>query len=84
MTLLLVLCERRELDALVDTFGDWKEEGAHVLLHGVTNKAKDGFLLMHWAKPLPEGFKQRQLQEDDGILDFLIYDLTEQSHLVPA
>jgi len=81
---LLVLCERRELNALLDTFGDWKVEGAQILLHGVTNKAKDGFVLMHWSKPIPEGFKQKQLQGDKGILDFLVYECTDLRHVGPA
>ena len=79
MTKLTILCEKRELDALVDTFGDWKEEGAEILLYGATEKANDGFILMRWSRPIPQGFIQRQLKEDESILDYFTEDATDQS-----
>ena len=81
---LTILCDARELEALVDTFGDWREEGGNILLYGATEKTKDGFIVMQWSKPIPEGFKQQQLKEDDAILDFFTEDTTEQSNRVPA
>jgi hypothetical protein len=84
MTRLTVLCDRRELDDLVDTFSDWKAEGAEILLYGATEKANDGFILMQWSKPIPQGFIQRQLQEDESVLDFFTDDAPNQSQRVPA
>jgi hypothetical protein len=84
MKRLTVLCDRRELSALVDTFSDWKEEGAEILLYGATEKVNDGFILMRWSKPIPESFIQRQLQEDESVLDFFTDDATDQHDLVPA
>ena len=84
MTRLTILCEVRDLEALVDTFGDWKEEGGKILLYGATEKANDGFILMQWSKPIPEGFKQRQLHEEESILDFFTDDGMRKSHQVPA
>ena len=72
---LLILCHRREVDALVDVLEDWKDH-ARIVLYGSTNKAQDGFILMHWTQPIPKSFQLHQLHEDRDILDYLIYDLT--------
>ncbi len=73
---LLITCQRRDLTHLVDVLGDWKEDGdATIVLYGYTNKLQDGFLLMHWTVPVTEDFQQKQLKEDVGIIDYVVYDI---------
>jgi hypothetical protein len=76
--ILLVLCPKRALNAIVDELEDWKQEGVQVKLYGITPKAHDGFILMEWSKPIPESF-QTKLQVDDDILDYLTIDAAFQS-----
>ncbi len=79
MQTVLITCQRRDLDHLLDALGDWKQEGeAEIVLYGYTNKLQDGFLLMHWTKPITEGFQRMQLKEDPGIIDYVVYDLSRQ------
>jgi hypothetical protein len=78
--LILVLCSKRALNAIVDELDDWKQEGAQVKLYGITPKAQDGFILIEWSKPIPESF-QTKLQVDDDILDYLTVDASFQSVL---
>lgn len=73
MHALLILCQRRDLPHLVDVLGDWQGKG-NIILYGYTNKMQDGFILMHWNKLLTEGFQQKQLKEDPGIIDYLVYN----------
>ena len=77
MHALLIVCHRRDLDALVDVLADWKDK-ATIVLYGYTHKQQEGFILMHWNQPLPKPFQLHQLQQDQGILDYLVYDLTPQ------
>lgn len=83
MHMLLILCQRRDLDHLVDVLEDWQGEG-EIIRYGYTNKMQDGFILMQWNKPLTEGFQQKQLKEDPGIIDYLVYDTAQQSTPVTA
>ncbi len=79
MQAVLITCQRRDLDHLLDALGDWKQEGeAEIVLYGYTNKLQDGFLLMHWTKPITEGFQRMQLKADPGIIDYVVYDLSRQ------
>lgn len=79
MQTVLITCQRRDLDHLLDALGDWKQEGeAKIVLYGYTQKLQDGFILMHWTKPITEGFQRMQLKEDPGIIDYLVYDLSPQ------
>jgi hypothetical protein len=71
--MMLVLCRKRELDTIVDEFGDWQGEGVQVKLYGITAKAHDGFILLEWSKPIPERFSTK-LEKDGDILDSLTYD----------
>jgi hypothetical protein len=66
---LLILCGKRSLDSFVDELDDWKEEGATTLLHGITGKTGDGFLIVQWDKPVPSRFRQK-LREDEEVNDF--------------
>ncbi len=76
---LLITCQRRDLNHLVDALDDWKEGGdAKIALYGYTNKLQDGFILMHWTAPITEGFQQKQLKDDPGIIDYVVYDLESQ------
>lgn len=85
MQALLIICQRREVNHLVDVLGDWKEDGdATITLYGYTNKLQDGFILMHWTTPITENFQQKQLKEDPGIVDYLVYDLPPQPQATPA
>jgi hypothetical protein len=71
--MMLVVCRKRELDTLVDEYGDWQPEGVQVKLYGITTKAHDGFILLEWSKPIPERFLSA-LGKDEDILDSLTYD----------
>ncbi len=76
---LLITCQRRDLNHLVEVLDDWKQDGdAEVVLYGYTNKIEDGFILMHWTKPIPEGFQRKQLKADPGIIDYVVYDMSPQ------
>ena len=83
MHTLVILCQRRDLPHLVDALGDWQGEG-NIILYGYTNKMQDGFILMHWNQPLSEAFQQKQLKEDPGIIDYLVYDGSLQSIPITA
>jgi hypothetical protein len=72
-TMMLIVCVKRELDTIVDEFGDWQGEGVQVKLYGITEKAHDGFLLLEWSKPIPERFAAK-LKEDEDIIDSLTFD----------
>jgi hypothetical protein len=71
--MMLVVCRKRELNAIVDEFGDWQGEGVQVKLYGLTAKAQDGFLLLEWSMPIPERFDAK-LKEDEDIIDSLTFD----------
>ncbi len=71
MSVMLILCVKRHLDALVDELQDWKAEGASIFLYGITNKAHEGFIILEWGKPTPPRFSQK-LREDPDIVDFLV------------
>jgi len=73
--IMFVSCFKRMLNAIVDEFGDWKQEGAEVRLYGITAKADDGFILLAWNKPIPQQFLDK-LNDDEDILDYLIYEPT--------
>ena len=71
--MMLVVCRKRELNAIVDEFGDWQGEGVQVKLYGLTAKAQDGFILLEWSTPIPERFEAK-LKGDEDITDVLTYD----------
>jgi hypothetical protein len=71
--MMLVVCVKRELDAIVDELGDWQVEGVQVKLYGITTKAHDGFVLLEWSQPIPEHFTSK-LQHDEDITDVLTFD----------
>lgn len=73
MYVLLILCQRRDLAHLVDVLADWHDEG-EIVCYGYSNKMQDGFILMQWKGPLDEGFQQKQLKDDSGIIDYVVYD----------
>jgi hypothetical protein len=72
MSLVFILCVKRQLESLVDEMQDWKEEGANVFLYGVTDKANEGFIILEWGKPVPERFSKK-LREDPDIVDFVVF-----------
>ena len=78
MRLLFILCQRRDLHHLVDALGDWQGDG-NILRYGYTNKMQDGFILMQWNTPITQDFQQKQLKDDPGIIDFLVYDALQHS-----
>ena len=69
-----ILCQKRELESVLDALEDWKAQG-RIILYGTTPKAHDGFLVMHWTQPVPAAFQEMQLKADPGILDYVIYDV---------
>jgi len=71
--IMLVSCVKRMLNAIVDEFGDWQQEGGEVRLYGITAKADDGFILLLWSKPIPERFFDK-LKDDEDIFDYLIVE----------
>ena len=77
MQTLLILCQRRDLEHVLDALEDWKDEGK-VLLYGYTSKESDGFILMHWTQLLPIAFQEKQLKADPGIIDYVVYDVLSQ------
>ncbi len=71
MSMMLVLCIKRQLESIVEEIQDWKAEGVKIFLYGITNKAHEGFLILEWGKPVPERFSKK-LREDPDIVDFLV------------
>ncbi len=82
MQVLQIICQAREITKLVDFLNDWKTAGGHVLLYGYTKKAQEGFILMQWEQPIPQGFQDKQLKQDPGIIDYLIYDVAQPISIV--
>ena len=72
-TIMIVFTLKREVHTLVDEYQDWKEEGLKVLLHSITSKGKDAFILIEWSKPIPWKFHHKLLNDDD-IMDYLILE----------
>lgn len=72
--MMLIICRKRELNALVDEFEDWRETGGmQVKLYGITEKAQDGFILLEWSTPIPDYFRSK-LTRDEDILDVFTFD----------
>jgi hypothetical protein len=71
--MMLVVCVKRELDAIVDEFEDWRETGMQVKLYGITEKASEGFILLEWRTPIPDYFTNK-LTRDEDVLDVLTFD----------
>jgi hypothetical protein len=71
--MMLVMCRKRELNAIVEEFEDWRETGMLVKLYGITEKAQDGFLLLEWNTPIPDYFTSK-LTRDEDVLDVLTFD----------
>ena len=84
MNIMLILCKQRELDPLVDELEDWKEEGAHPFMHGITAKAQQGFIFLEWGKPIPQRFHQK-LRDDADVIDYFTFSnliITPRQHTV--
>lgn len=73
LKMMLVTCSKRELQTIVEEYGDWDDEGLTVQLYGLTEKAENGFIFMEWSKPIPEQF-YTTLKEDGDIIDYVVYD----------
>ncbi len=72
--MMLVVCRKRELDAIVEEFEDWRETGGmQVKLYGITEKASEGFILLEWRTPIPDSFTSKLIRDED-ILDVLTFD----------
>jgi hypothetical protein len=69
LTIVLILCPKRHVDSLLDELGDWYEEGARILLSGVTDKVYQGFVYVRWDQPMPDAFKNK-LRTDASIEDY--------------
>jgi hypothetical protein len=82
MFIVLILCKSREREAILDELADWKDEGATILLSGITNKASDGFIFLGWDKPVPEHFHQK-LKEDGDILDYIAFGSSVSQAVIP-
>lgn len=79
---LLVICQKRQLDAIMQQFDDWnanQELEVRVMLYGTMQKSNDGFVLFSLSKPLPEGV-YLNLVLDPDIVDYVQY---EQGSLTP-
>jgi len=83
MQALVITCQRRDLEHLLDALEDWQGGEAAIVLYGYTHKQQDGFIVMHWTQPITETFQQKQLKTDPGILDYVVYDLPSQ-HPAPT
>ncbi len=77
MQALVIVCQRRDVQSLLDTLEDWKGQG-NITLYGYTPKERDGFIVMHWTQPVPVTFQEKQLKADPGIIDYVIYDVPER------
>ncbi len=79
--MLLVFCDKRHVETIMQEFEDWNQkEGleVHVVLHGITRKANDGFVLLEIKTPLPEGVYTNLVMDDD------IYDYIQYNPLTPT
>ena|SRR5579859_3345420 len=73
--LMLIICRYRHLDAIVEEVGDWcKEDGGKILLYGLSEKARDGFLLTCWTGPLPTLLREKFVTHDRDIFDVITYE----------
>ena len=71
--MMLVLCEKRELDKIVEEYTDWQSEGVlQVKLYGTTEKTGDGFVLVAWNTFIPE-YVWAKLKQDSDVLDVLTF-----------
>lgn len=78
---LSLLCQKQELQGIVDELDDWKGEGATIQVYGTTHKGHRGFVLILWSQPIPPRFISK-LNNDHDMLDYYIYD--DPSSLSPA
>ncbi len=78
MQALLIVCQRREIQPLLDAFEDWNED-AKIIVYGYTSKESDGFILIHWNQLVPIDFQDKQLKADPGIIDYVVYDVPLRS-----
>jgi hypothetical protein len=84
--LLIVLCDKRQIQTIVEEFEDWKQKPGielSVLLYGITQKTNDGFLLLELKKPLPEGV-YTNLVVDTDIVDYVLCTFSAPSTTTPA
>jgi hypothetical protein len=84
--LLMVLCNKRHVQSLVEEFTDWKAKAGielEILLYGITHKNHDGFLLLELKQPLPEGV-YTNLVIDTDIVDYIKYTLPPPTTPTPA
>jgi hypothetical protein len=72
-TMMLIVCVKRQLDAIVEEWSDRQQTGVQVKLYGFTEKAQDGFLLIEWSAPVSELW-MNMLKRDEDVLDVLTYD----------
>ena len=85
-TRLLVICQKRMLQAIMNEFDDWNaHEGIEVtvVLSGTMQKSNDGFVLFALNKPLPEGV-YLNLVVDPDIVDYLHYPTALPTPPTPA
>lgn len=78
--MLLIVCDKRHVETIMQEFEDWNlNEGVeiNVVLHGITQKAHDGFVLLELKTPLPEGVYTNLVLDDD------IYDYIQYNPLTP-
>ena len=83
MHIMLILCEKRQREALLDELNDWQEEGAQIFLSGITNKASVGFIFLEWGKPIPDTFRLK-MREDRDIIDYLVFGKDIIPETVPS
>jgi hypothetical protein len=70
--ILLVLCVKEEVDAIVGEYRwNWTKEGLRVLFHERTSKRHEAFIVLEWKNPIPRNFYHK-LQNDGNIIDYLI------------
>jgi hypothetical protein len=84
--LLMILCDKRQVQTIVEEFEDWKLKPGielSILLYGITQKANDGFILLELEKPLPEGV-YTNLVVDDDIVDYVLCTLSSPTTTIPA
>ena len=73
--LMIVICRYRHLETIVEEVNDWcEEEGGQILLYGMSERARDGFLLTRWSGPIPVPLREKFVKLDRDIFDVVIYE----------
>lgn len=74
MQAVVILCQRREQEAVLEMLDAWREQSS-ITVYGITPKGNEGFIVTHWTPTVPVAFEDQHLKADPRIIDYLIYDV---------